>query len=85
MIRRGSWPGRQMESIDVVGSVLFNHRDDALAHAGENGRDDDRGHYADDDTEYGEKAAELVRAHVVERHDERFASEQFGKSEFHSD
>ena len=78
-----SWSGGEVKRVDVVRAVLFDNRDDALAHAGKNRGDHDRGHYPDDNTEHGKKTAKLVPAHVVERHAQSFAREKFWKSKFH--
>ena len=68
-----------MKSIDVIGAVLFDDRNDVLAHAGEDRGHDDRRHDANDNSEDCEEAAELVRVHVVQRHGQRFTRKEFRK------
>src|ERR1051326_8454126 len=62
-----------MKSVNVVGAILFNNRDDTLTHAGKNRSDHNRRHDANHNAEHGQEAAKLVRAHVVERHGQSFA------------
>ena len=69
--------GREVERIDVVCAVFFDNRDDALAHAGKDRSDHDRGHHSDYDPQNSQKAAKLIGTHVVERHCERFAGNDF--------
>ena len=73
----GAWPSGEMERVDVVRSILFNHRDDVLTQTGQQRSDRDRRHHTDDDSEHGEKTAKLMAAHAVERHLQRLAQHSF--------
>ena len=55
-----AWSSREMERVNVVRSILFDHRDDVLTQTRQERRDRDRGHHADHDSEHGEKAAKLM-------------------------
>src|ERR1044071_7546703 len=72
-----------MKSVNIIGAVFFDHRHDALPQAREDRRNGDRSHHADDDTEHREKAAKLMRTNTVQRHRQRFARKNIGKSNSH--
>src|SRR5262245_15055151 len=64
--------GGQVEGVDVVRAVIFDHRDDDAAQAGQDRGDRDHDRDPDDDAEHGEKASELVRANHAQCHCDGF-------------
>src|SRR5262245_25120595 len=64
--------GGEVEGVDVVRAVIFDHRDDDAAQAGKDRGDRDHDRDPDDDAEHGEKASKLVRANHAQRHCDGF-------------
>ena len=69
--------GSQVESVNIVGAVVLNHLDDVGSQTRENRCDHDRYQHANDNPEHCKRAPKLVRPEAVERHQQRFARDEF--------
>ncbi len=78
-----AWSSGEMERVDVVRSILFDHRDDVLTQAREQRSNRDRRHHADHDSEHREKTAKLMATHTIECHPHRLTQNAFWYFKLH--
>jgi hypothetical protein len=67
------YAGREVKGVDVVGTVFLDKLNDVRSEPCQDRGDGDNSGYANDYSEHREEAAKLMRADIVQRHQECFA------------